>query len=198
MIKAGKRDRAAVVDILANAFDDNRSVNYIVRQDAGRRQRIKALMAYAFDRCMLSGEVFITEEGRGCALVLFPDLKKSTMRSVLLDLKLVLRAIGSNVFKVLKREAALKKTQVVAPLYYLWFIGVHREVQGRGTGSRLLNELKQRADELGRVVCLETSTIKNIPWYEKHGFRVYNELNLGYPLYFMKWEKDASARVDDV
>jgi len=194
MIKARESDRATVIDILAGAFDDNQSVNYIVLQDVKRKKRIAQLMSYSFDVCMLYGEVFLTEDGTGCALVLFPDRKKTGLQTTGLDLKLIFRSIGiGNAIRAMKREAAIQKRQPDAPLYYLWFIGVQPEAQGRGSGSRLLNELKQRAGELERVICLETSTAQNIPWYKKQGFRIYNELDLGYRLYFLKTESFIGA-----
>lgn len=58
MRKATYKDKARVVTILAKSFDDNLSVNYIVKQDKKRNQRIKKLMADSFDICYLYGEVF--------------------------------------------------------------------------------------------------------------------------------------------
>ncbi|WP_300596146.1 GNAT family N-acetyltransferase [Niabella sp.] len=189
MVKAQEKDRSAVVEILTEAFQDNKSVHYIIPQDAKRLQRIALLMNYSFDLCMLYGEVFLSEDGRGCALVVFPDKKKTSLQAMMLDLKLILGATGiRHAIRAMKREAALRERQPSGPLYYLWFIGVRRDAQGRGTGTGLLQELKQRARSTGRIFCLETSALQNIPWYEKNGFRIYNELDLGYPLYFMKAE----------
>ncbi|MCD2422567.1 GNAT family N-acetyltransferase [Niabella pedocola] len=189
MIKAREQDRPVVVQILTEAFNDNKSVNYIIPQDAKRQKRIRLLMEYAFDVCMLSGEVFLTEEGNGCALVLFPDQKKASLQTMGLDLKLAVKATGiRNALKAMKREAALRKLQPDGRLYYLWFIGMRRDAQGRGNGSRLLSGLKQQASNTGRILCLETSALKNVPWYQKNGLEIYNEIDLGYPLYFMKWE----------
>lgn len=35
---------------------------------------------------------------------------------------------------------------------------------------------------------LETSMPENLPWYERFGFRIYDRLELGYTLYFLKKE----------
>ena len=71
-------------------------------------------------------------------------------------------------------------------MYYLWFIGVDPKEQNKGTGSTLLKDVIHQASLKNRSVYLETSTSKNIPWYEKFGFKIYNELDLGYRLYFLK------------
>ena len=87
MIRALYTDRKLVVDILARAFDDNKSVNYMVRQDEKRALRIKRLMEYSFDVCYHSGEIYLSDNRTGCALVLLPDQRKTNLKSVLLDLK---------------------------------------------------------------------------------------------------------------
>ncbi len=187
MQRASIAEKENIVDILTRSFLDNKSVNYAIKQDARREQRIKKLMEYSFDICSLFGDVFISEDKKGCALVVMPDKKKTTLKSVLLNIKLVFAAIGiANVKKAMKREAAIGKIHPEEALYYLWFIGVHPSEQGKGVGSRLLTEVIQEGRNKKRTVCLETSTLKNIPWYEKHGFKIYRELDFGYTLYCMK------------
>jgi len=189
MIKATYQDKDRVVDILAESFDDNQSVNYIVKQDKKRNQRIKKLMAYSFDICFLYGEVFLNDDKSACALILFPDKKKNNLKSILLDIKLIVSCIGiSSIKKAMKRESKIKKLQPEKLMYYLWFIGVDSDKQNMGIGSALIKEVIEEAYSKQRPVYLETSTLKNIPWYEKFGFTIYDELNLGYPLFFMKKE----------
>jgi len=69
---------------------------------------------------------------------------------------------------------------------YLWFIGVDPLVQNRGIGSKMLQEIINFSNSSNRPIYLETSTVKNLPWYEKFGFEVYNEHDLTYHLYFFK------------
>ena len=189
MIKATYQDKDRVVDILAESFNDNQSVNYIVKQDKKRNQRIRKLMAYSFDICYLYGEVYLTNDKSGCALILLPDKKKNNLKSILPDIKLIASCIGiSNIKKAMVRESKIKKLQPKKLMYCLWFIGVEPDQQNRGIGSTLIKEVIEEAHSRQRPVYLETSTLKNIPWYEKFGFKIYNELNLGYPLFFMKIE----------
>lgn len=189
MREARIEDKETIIDILSKAFDANQSVNYIIPQDKNRMHRIRGLMSYSYDICKLFGEVFITRDGKGCALVLFPDQKRFSLKGALLDLQLALGVIGiKNVYKAMKREMVIKKHQPDSKLYYIWFIGVAPVAQGTGIGSQLLSELIQRATGLKRTICLETSTLKNIPWYEKQGFKIYKEIDFGYSLYFMKYE----------
>ena len=189
MIRADYKNKELIVNILLKSFDDNKSVNYIVKQDGKRAERIKALMEYSFDVCHLYGDVFLTGDKKGCALIVMPDKKKTTLHSILLDTRLALSCIGLlNLKRVMAREAAVKKLHPNGAMYYLWFIGVDPSYQNKGIGTRLLKEVINEGSSKQRAVYLETSTLKNIPWYEKSGFTVYNKLDFGYELFCLKKE----------
>lgn len=187
MKKAEYNDKSLVVDILTKSFDTNQSVNYIVKQDKDRRKRVSALMDYSFEVCYLFGDVFLSDDKKACALVTYPDKKKTTLKSILLDVKLILSCVGlKNIKKTLARESAINKIQPKEPKYYLWFIGVDPEYQNEGMGSVLLNEIIEDSEYKKRQIYLETSTLKNLPWYKKFGFDIYHELDLSYKLFFLK------------
>jgi ribosomal protein S18 acetylase RimI-like enzyme len=146
-------------------------------------------MEYSFNICNLFGDVFITDDKTGCALLIYPDKKKTTLQSIWWDVKFAIAGMGfSNVKKAIAREAAIKSIHPNGLLYYLWFIGVDTAHQGKGIGSELLHYVVNKSKAMGRTVCLETSTTKNLPWYSKFGFSTYRELDFGYKLYCMKLE----------
>jgi len=187
MIKANYSDKERIVDILAASFNDNKSVNYIIKQGKGRKRRIKNLMEYSFDMCWSFGDIFLSENKKACALLLLPDKKRTSLTTIVGDIKLVTSCIGvSNLFKAMKRESAIKRLHPEELMYYLWFIGVDPMEQHQGIGSALMQDIIKESVTMKRSVYLETSTLKNIPWYETFGFTIYNELDLGYRLYFMK------------
>ncbi|HTN19778.1 MAG TPA: GNAT family N-acetyltransferase [Pelobium sp.] len=186
MIKAGSQDKNLVVDILTKAFDTNKSANYIVKQDSKRIKRLEALMDYSFEMCHRFGKVYLSDDKKACALILYPD-KKTALNSILLDLKLILKTIGiENIGKALKRESAIKAIQPKTPIYYLWFIGVDPKLKNQGIGTNLLSDIIAESENEKRPVYLETSTLQNLPFYEKFGFRTYHELDFSYKLFFLK------------
>jgi hypothetical protein len=187
MIKAKYNDKNLVVGILTKSFDTNQSVNYIVKQDAKRSQRVRALMDYSFEVCYLFGDVFLSDDKKACALITYPDKKKTNLKSILLDVKLIFFAVGlKNIKKTLARESLINKIQPKELKYYLWFIGVDPEYQNEGIGSVLLDEIIEDSEHKKRPIYLETSTLKNLPWYQKFGFQIYHELDLSYKLFFLK------------
>ena len=191
MKKAAYNDKSLVVDILTQSFENNQSVNYIVKQDKNRVERISALMDYSFEVCYLFGDVFLSDDNRACALILYPDKKKTTLKSILLDARLILSSVGlKNIQRTLARESLIKKIQPKEQMSYLWFIGVDCEFQNSGIGTGLLMDIINYSDHQNRPVYLETSTLKNLPWYQKYGFTIYHELDLSYKLYFLEKRLD--------
>jgi ribosomal protein S18 acetylase RimI-like enzyme len=189
MKRAENTDREIIVNILVDSFRDNKSVNYIIKQDAKKEVRLRRLMEYSHDVCKLSGDVFITDDKAGCALIVKPDKKTASLNSILLDAKFVIGCLGlSNVKKAMSRESKIKSQHPVGQLYYLWFIGVDPAKQHKGIGSQLLKEVIAEGKKEKRTICLETSTQINIPWYQSFGFKIYNEMDFGYKLFCLKKE----------
>lgn len=187
MRKATKSDKNIVKRILSESFLNNKSVNYIIKQDQKKFERLQALVGYSFEMCSKFGEIFLSSDRNACALILYPDKKKTDLESIGLDVQLIFQSVGlKNISKTLHRESLIKKNQKKYLCSYLWFIGVNPKFQHQGTGSRLLKEVIEHSQKQNRNILLETSTLENLPWYERHGFHVYNELDFGYPLYFLE------------
>ncbi|SHG97663.1 GNAT family N-acetyltransferase [Pedobacter caeni] len=187
MKRAGIGDKNLIVDILCESFRNNLSVNYILNQSGDKTKRLKNLMDYSFEVCHAFGEVFLSDDHKACALVLYPDQKRTTLKSIFLDVKLIVGTLGiRNIFKAMSREKVIKSNYPNQPFYYLWFIGVSVPDQHKGIGSKLLEELMEDANQKGRSVYLETSTEKNLSWYKKFGFSNYNKLDFGYTLFLFK------------
>ena len=67
-------------------------------------------MEYSFELCFLFGDIFLTEDKNGCALLLRPDKKKITWKSLFEDITLAFAVLGlKNVKKAMAREARIKK-----------------------------------------------------------------------------------------
>lgn len=185
--------KARVVEILTESFDNNKSVNYVVKQDSSRKSRLLGLMQYCYNVCEAFGEVWISEDEQACALILHPDKKRISFRAIWWDLKLAFSVIGPfRVSKVMARESKIKKSHPKDPFSYLWFIGVRPSFQNNGKGSRLLEEIIQHSEQQGRPIYLETSVDRNLLWYKKFGFGIFQSFDLGYSLHMMRRPKGAT------
>lgn len=183
---ANREDKNLVVRILTDAFLDNKSVNYLIPNDRRHKSRVRALMDYSFNVCFASGKVLISDDESAVALVSFPENKKTTLRGLLWEASLVLNGIGfGNISKAMNREKKIAENYPKRPIYYLWFIAVDKKRQGRGIGSAFLHEIRADAAQMNRPIYLETSTLRNLPFYERAGLVEYGKLDFGYTLYLI-------------
>lgn len=187
MKRATQNHKSIAVRILSNAFKGNQSVNYVVRLGPDRDRRIEQLIAYSFDVCLEFGDVWITDDDKGCALVFYPEKKIVSLKTIRWDINLVINVIGfRKLTSVMKRETRVRSFHPVEPFSYLWFIGVSPEAQQRGIGAGILNHVIQEAEKQNRPIYLETSVDSNLPWYKKYGFEMFHTLELTYRLYLLR------------
>jgi hypothetical protein len=188
MKKATYQDREKAVDILCQAFIDvliPNSINFVVKNSGNRYKRLKSLMEFQFDMSLLYGNVFLSDNNKGC--ILYLDKKGSGIKKIFLEAKLLFTCIGvDNIFKVLKREKLLESFHPKEKFVHLWLMAVFPNEQGKGIGTKLLKEsLKVYKDEL---IYIETTTPENRAFYTQNGFEIFHEtFELDYPLYFLKY-----------
>ncbi len=66
--------------------------------------------------------------------------------------------------------------------WYLAVLGVDPMMQGRGRGASMLKHVLQRCDQDELPAYLESSNPANISLYQRHGFEVMGEINVGNPV----------------
>lgn len=178
-------------DILGDAFADDPAMNWVIPHN-GLYPAFYRLLAR---RLYLPHQlVYRDTEARAAAMWLPPGVS-SEMRLGIVQLWLVLRLVlhsGPGVLKHLEQaQEVMTRRHPHEPHYYLHAIGARRANQGQGLGSALLKHVTQRCDSEQMPAYLESSTAKNVPLYERHGFEVTAEEPIGVggpPLFFM-WRK---------
>jgi ribosomal protein S18 acetylase RimI-like enzyme len=65
------------------------------------------------------------------------------------------------------------------PHWYLPLLGVDPPQHGKGFGSALMKHALERCDRENIVAYLESSNPKNIPFYERHGFKLLGTIQVG-------------------
>ena len=160
-------NKKEIVEIIAEAFDDNKSINFVVKQDSKRKERIKKLVKYSILCGKKFGDVIVDEN---CiAIVILPHKKKTTFSSIIQDLGLIFNVIGiSNVMNVMKRESLIKNLHPKGEYVNLWYIAVTKEKRGKGYGTAMIKKLDEKYKRL--PIVLETSTERNFKFYEKNGY----------------------------
>ncbi len=84
------------------------------------------------------------------------------------------------------------------PHFYLEYLGVEPDCQGKGYGSLILKHLASRADELGVGCYLENANPLNVPFYQRAGFQIVNEMEvIGIHAWFM-WRPPGGKSLGDI
>ena len=177
-------DKNHVINILTESFQDNKSTNFVIRQDRKKAKRFRSLIEYSIFYGEKFGEVFLSEDKTSCYIILDTEKKKLLWSSLIWDLRLVLKCIGiARVSKVMKREALIKSHHPKEDFIHLWYIGVSPAKQGEGKGTKLMQTIIEKAQSENKKIYLETSTQRNFKFYESFGFTEVVTLDqLGYSL----------------
>jgi len=191
LVKANSKDKEAVIDILTSAFaplTEENSINLVVKQDDKRIQRMRILMGYLFERAMLFGEVFISDNKKACLLIKYPHKEKVTLKTILLDIQLAVKCIGiERVYSVLKRQQIAKRNYPKEKHIRPMIMGVKKEIAGRGSAARLMIQVKNHHKDNQLPVIIDAASEHNVNLYKKFGFRVTRkEESLGFPIYFLR------------
>ncbi len=189
LLHASKKDIPLIVHILAPAFSDNQSVNRCIKQDSRRVQRIENQVKYATMLSLRSHMAYLNATKTGAILCTLSDGKKAT---ILDDLYYLFYVSGLKLgLQLMKREKALQQILPKSTNCHIWFIGVDKTVQGKGTGTKMIEDVKKICQEQHLPIYLETSNPRNFRFYEKNGFTLYQKIKLpmdDFELYFYSWE----------
>jgi GNAT superfamily N-acetyltransferase len=177
-VKVGtEADREGIIDALVKAFHDDPVMLHIMR--TGHAKKLRALFSSESKRALTKGALYTTADGpaRGAAIWMAPGEWKIGGLELLGQLPMLFR-LGADAPRGLSLLSQVEKTHPAAPHWYLGVLGTAPEHQGKGIGSALVHPILQKCDEEGIPAYLESSKESNVPFYERHGFRVTSEINI--------------------
>ena len=188
--KAQESDVPALTAALARAFDDDPLVNWMVAQDKRRARRVFDAMDLTLRKMTMPfGEVYTADGTPGGALWTPPGKwKLGVLQQLMLLPDMVRITTFGRLMKVMSGINAIERKHPHQPHFYLFVLGVDTEMQGKGIGGQLMRPVLERCDREGIPAYLESSKEKNVPLYERNGFKVtevFNVPNGGPPLWLM-------------
>jgi ribosomal protein S18 acetylase RimI-like enzyme len=178
--RATEADRERVIDCLSAAFADDPVMCWIGRRDAKRDAGRRSMFTFLVGTLGIPGSELWTAGDYSAAALWVPperaDLKLPWWREVAL-FPTVVKFTG---FSGLARVDAFRKAADAhhpkdRAHFYLMTIGVDPKFQGQGLGSALLEATLAKIDAKGLPSYLESSSPKNVPLYQRHGFSVTKE-----------------------
>jgi ribosomal protein S18 acetylase RimI-like enzyme len=118
---------------------------------------------------------FVTHGGAGGSVWVPPGRWKLSPLAQLRLAPAMAVALGTRLPQTLRALNTIEAHHPHQPHYYLAFVGLEPELQGRGIGSRLLRPVLERCDRERMPAYLEASSPRNRALYLRHGFEVTGE-----------------------
>jgi GNAT superfamily N-acetyltransferase len=178
--RASPEKMSALAGALARAFHDDPAFSWVLRADPRRMKILERGFELFLKRIWLEQEEIYTTAGTVAVAVWErPDEWKVPVTRQLRMLPAMAKVFGRHLPRVLRALTVLEGKHPRELHYYLPFIGVEPEWQGRGLGSAVLAPVLQRCDEERMPAFLEASTPRSRALYERHGFAVTEEFRLG-------------------
>ena len=167
-------------EVMGKAFLHDPLWKYLVPDETMRALVVPLAMNILVRYSLLYGQVYTTLTLDGIACWLPPSETTPTFsRLVRIGIRSAPFQLGWTGFRryiAVENYCGEVHQRIVPGIHwYLWGLGVKPSRQGQGIGGMLMQPVLARADA-DRLPCyLETMNEKNVPFYEKYGFRVVSD-----------------------
>jgi GNAT superfamily N-acetyltransferase len=192
--KASPGEASAMAGVLARAFHDDPAFGWVLRCDPDRTRILERGFELFLRRIwMEQDETYTTAGVVAVAVWERPDEWRLPVSKQLRLGPAMIGIFGRHLPRLLGALMKLEAKHPREPHYYLPFIGVDPDWQGRGLGGSVLAPVLRRCDSERVPAFLEASTPRNRTLYERHGFTVTEEFTLGRgaPTQWRMWRKPA-------
>lgn len=172
----GPVEREPAIDVLTLAFSTDPAVRYMFPDAAVFLKAFPRLVTAMCGQAIAAGTAWIAEGNAAAALWLAPGEAADG------------EAIGALIGETIAPERAAVLAEVGELMdrfhpkeshWYLSMVGVDPSRQGQGLGAALLTAGLARCDAEGLPAYLESSSPRNVPLYERHGFEVIGLIKPG-------------------
>jgi GNAT superfamily N-acetyltransferase len=187
--KATRDDVSWLAQTLGRAFEDDPVFGWILPDDRTRLDRITKLHALELTHIFLRHQAtFTTPDRTGGAIWAPPGHWRVKTSDEVRHLPSLMGALGRRLVPAIRSLEHVSKVHPSEPHWYLAVLGTEPAHQGKGIGSALLQPILDRCDAELVPAYLESSKKENIPFYERHGFALRDEVTFpGGPTVWPMW-----------
>ena len=189
---ARKADIRELSATLSRAFYDDPVMRWILPDDNARSKQLTTMFAVMTRHHHLArGGVEVARDGPGVGAAALwdpPNQWQESRRAQLAMTPAFLRVFGFRTALARSVQELMKREHPEEPHWYLAAIGSDPTVRGQGFGQVLMRSRLDRCDAEYCPAYLESSKPENVPYYQRFGFVVTQEIALpngGPPLWAM-------------
>jgi GNAT superfamily N-acetyltransferase len=180
-VRAARRDEATLLgEVLADAFAEDPVFAWLIPpQLRGRDNRMRTFFTSMSRGYLRQGRpCYLTGDASAAALWAAPGVYAMPLSQIILEAVPNGLAFRRHLLRALRTQLQIERLHAgqSRPHWYLGYLGTRRDRQGQGLGTQMLREVLAGADTDGVPAYLESSNERNLPLYERNGFRVVGEL----------------------
>ena len=170
IVRADRMGHAALVETLAQAFQTDPALSWILPDPDHRARALRGLFRVLVPADMRAGLALRTAGNEAAALWRAPGQAHSGTLEFLRTVVPLVATFGTTLPRGLKVQESIDAHRPKGRFWYLHYVGVRSEHQGKGHGGRIIRAQTATADAEGMPCWLETATPVNVPLYERLGF----------------------------
>jgi ribosomal protein S18 acetylase RimI-like enzyme len=187
-----RRDAPEVAAVVARAFEDDPLFEWLLPDASTRLAKSTAMYGALFPRMfgIKFYEFSTTADLAGVAIWAGPEKWEPPTMAMLGAMPKLLRNVGLGAAtKLMSAMSLIKKHHPKEPHWYLSGLATDPPHQRTGVGTALITPKLEVCDREHLPAYLETQKAINVPYYERFGFRVTEEIDLpkGGPHLWLMW-----------
>lgn len=163
-------DQATIIETLAQAFQTDPALSWILPDPAHRARALRSLFRTLVPADMRAGVALRAPADEAAALWRAPGQAHSGTLEFLRTVIPLVATFGTALPRGLKVQSGIDAHRPHGRFWYLHYVGVRPEHQGKGHGGRIIRAQTAIAEAQALPCWLETATAENVPLYERLGF----------------------------
>ncbi|MBB5706916.1 GNAT family N-acetyltransferase [Sphingopyxis panaciterrulae] len=163
-------DYPALIETLAQAFQSDPALSWILPDPQHRAHALRGLFRTLVPADMRAGVALRAMNDEAAALWRAPGRAHSGGMEFLRTVLPLVATFGTALPRGLRVQSSIDAHRPQGRFWYLHYVGVRPEQQGKGHGGRIIRAQTAVADTEGLPCWLETATSANVPIYERLGF----------------------------
>ena len=180
----------STIHCLEKAFLNDPHINWYLNNEI-KSKKYNIFMRYNLFHAYSQGFILSDQKNKGSALFLYSKKYRLSFKLILESLKMLYYFGVFNICRILYLQHKISKKQLKQPFLHLLLLGVYPKHQNKGLGKSLVKYGMNKAKCENIPFLLETSTKKNVEFYTKLGFIIYDILEIDHKskltLYFLKY-----------